>query len=331
MQPRTLALTLVTFALGACSSSGGEDDIADAKLAARVQLEGAMRDDQANVASDTPVTIAAPTTGSTRPAVDICKQRAWYGDGECDAWCPQGDPKDCAPSAGGVACAAFFSPADGFCNAKDPCGLLQDEDCMKQTDPSGPGCAPDQPTPVPGDGKCEPKSLAEFKADPDCANVVCPAIFSPADGVCKAQSACDFVIDEDCARSQGGGNSGSGGIACDAIAYPANGKCEAPPGCEANDPKDCHPPVACIDIAYAANGKCEAAPGCEANDPKDCHAPVACIDIAYATNGKCEAAPGCEASDPKDCKEPVACILILYSQNGKCEAAPGCEGSDPDC
>jgi hypothetical protein len=296
MQSRTLALTFIC-ALGACSSSPAADgDVADAKLAARATLESAMRDNQAGDAiSAQPGSI--PPSAGTRPAADVCKESAWYGDGECDAWCPDGDAKDCAPSSGGVACAAIFSPADGFCNRKDPCGPLQDEDCAKEVPPSDPGCAPDQPVPQPGDGKCEPKSLAELKADPDCATLVCPAIFSPADGVCNAKSACDYVIDEDCANPDGNGSSG----------------------------------VACIDIAYATNGKCEAAAGCEANDPVDCKHEVVCDARLYATNGRCEAPPGCEANDPKDCQEPVACITILYPKNGKCEAAKGCESSDPDC
>jgi hypothetical protein len=203
----------------------------------------------------------------------VCRTRGWYGDGECDAWCPAGDAKDCAPNGSGVACAEFFSPADGVCDRKDPCAPLQDEDCMKSDPGAGggsDGCAPDrpvEPTPAKGDGKCEPESAAELKDDPDCASLICPAIFSPADGVCNAKSACDYVIDEDCART---GGTDPGGVVCDAIAYPSNGKCEAPPGCEANDPQDCMAGgVICITIAYAKNGKCEAAPGCEGSDP-DC-------------------------------------------------------------
>jgi hypothetical protein len=270
MQSRTLALTFLALVFGACSSAGGEDAVADAKLAARAQLESAMREQQApDTAVASPI-VDLPASGKTTPVADVCKERAWYGDGECDAWCPEGDAKDCAPSAGAVACAEFYSPADGFCNHKDPCGPVQDEDCATKVDPGVSSCAPDYPTAHAGDGKCAPQSLAELKSDPDCAMLVCPLIFSPADGVCKAQSACDFLIDEDCSRAAGsGGTDPNPGVVCDAIAYAANGKCEAPPGCEANDPKDCKVPVACIDVLYSKNGKCEAAMGCESSDP-DC-------------------------------------------------------------
>jgi len=315
MHSRILAFTLLSCALGACSASGGNGDVSDDKLAARLELERGMRDDSASgeavapaAAADRPV-----SSGATTPSAgaDVCRTRRWYGDGECDAWCPTGDEKDCAPNGGGIACAEFFSPADGFCNFNDPCGPVQDEDCMKRVDPGTGSCVPpDQPVPVPTpsprDGKCAPTSAEELKADPDCASLICPAIFSPADGVCNAKSPCDYVIDEDCARGSGG-NSGGG--------------------------------IACIDIAYATNGKCEAAPGCEANDPVDCKSGggtsgspgVICDARLYPTNGRCEAPAGCEGNDPVDCKQPVICITIAYPKNGKCEAARGCEASDPDC
>jgi hypothetical protein len=340
MYSRKLPFALVALALGACSVDASDPAAAETKQAARDRLQNAASDSSGTSAGST-----APTTGNARPTApaDVCLLQKWYDDGECDVWCPKGDPGDCDPSGSDVICAAFFSPADGYCNRNDPCGPVQDEDCQKGG--STPPSCPPTPHPLPSDGKCDPRSYDEFKTDPDCAVLGCPALFSPADGKCEPKRPCDYVIDEDCAKS--GGNSGSptpctdgrepdgcgspgnpGGVACDDILYGANGRCEAPPGCERNDPQDC--PVACDAILYGANGRCEAAPGCEASDPQDC--PVACIDIAYATNGKCEAAPGCEANDPEDCGKPVACLAILYPTNGKCEAAPGCEGSDPeDC
>jgi hypothetical protein len=311
MISRKLCLGLGLLAVGACATDGDGASTADEKLAARARMQPATADSKlgGNVAApavDLPTTTpgSTPPSAPTRPAVDDCASHNWYGDGECDAWCPKGDPKDCAPATGGVVCAAFFSPADGYCNRADPCGPAQDEDCQKA--PDDPSCDPGIPRPQPGDGKCEPKTFAEFKADPDCAVIACPAIFSPADGKCAPRGACDFVIDEDCQTASGGGTTGS-------------------PGTGATTP------IACIEIQYPTNGKCEAAKGCEYTDA-DCAnsgSGVACDAIAYPINGKCEAPKGCEANDP-DCGG-VICITIAYAKNGKCEAAKGCEASDPDC
>lgn len=335
MQPRKLPLALLALALGACSVDASDPDTAETKQAARDRMQRAAHDSAGATAARADPNSSSGSSTAPQPS-DVCRVHKWYDDGECDAWCPDGDPGDCAPSTGGdVACATFWSPADGYCDPTDPCGPVQDEDCQKggAVEP----CAP-TPQPEPGDGTCEPASCRDLRVDPDCRELACPAIFSPADGKCEPKSACDFVIDEDCAKPcAGGGSTPCDGapdcgqpthpIICPAIRYADNGKCEAPPACRQNDPVDCA--VACDLILYEDNGKCEAAPGCEASDPNDC--PVACIDIRYPDNGKCEAAPGCESSDPKDCGG-TACLAILYPDNGVCEAAPGCESSDPkDC
>jgi hypothetical protein len=313
MQSRKLSLALLALALGACSVDLPDQATTETKQAARDRMLRVAQDGDVASAGRTD---SAPPTGASRPTPpDVCLAQKWYDDGECDAWCPRGDPGDCAPSGGGVICAEFFSPADGYCNPNDPCGPVQDEDCQK-----GDGCDPigdptGEPRPVPSDGKCEPKSCEELRTDADCRELACPAIFSPADGKCEPRGACDFVIDEDCAKPCSG--SGGGTAPCDPGSEPD--RCGPVPG-----------PVVCPAIRYADNGKCEAAPGCEASDPKDCS--IACDAIRYPTNGKCEAPPGCEANDPRDCRVGgVICLTILYPENGKCEAAPGCESSDPDC
>lgn len=215
MQSRTLALILLSAALGACSDSAdGTGADGDAKALARAQVEDAMRDQAVSSGATAPAALptAAGNSGSAR---DVCQDHKWYGDGECDAWCPQGDAKDCAPSTGGVACAEFFSPADGFCNRNDPCAPLQDEDCQKNTDPGEPGCTPPHPTPHAPDGNVS-------------SPVVCDAIAYPANGKCEAPPGCEANDPKDC-KAQ---------VACILILYPQNGKCEAAPGCEASDP-DC--------------------------------------------------------------------------------------------
>jgi hypothetical protein len=348
MQSRKLSFVLLALGLGACTvDASTPDEVAETKQAARDRMQNAASGGDTSAGSGV-TDPAAPSAGGTRPAAppDVCLLRKWYDDGECDVWCPRGDPGDCAPSGGGgVACAEFWSPADGYCNPNDPCGPVQDEDCQKPGGGGSQPCVPPHPTPRPpdGDGKCDPKTYEEFKADPDCGGLLCPAIFSPADGKCDPKTPCDFVIDGDCAKGGNvggpvpcddgrepsgatcGGGSPGNPVVCPAILYADNGKCEAAPGCEASDPNDCA--VVCDAIAYPANGKCEAPPGCEANDPRDCA--VVCDLIGYAANGKCEAPPGCEANDPEDC--PVLCPAIAYRENGKCEPPPGCERLDPDC
>ncbi len=319
----SMMCVLAGLAAGCASDSGGRDENAGPSDTAQAKLEAKTNLGRASATSSADA--GAPSRA------DPCALNKWYGDGECDSWCPTFDRGDCSVTPGEpMACAEFWSPKDGKCDWTDPCGPVQDEDC------GGVVCTAIWKLP---DGECDPTDPCSKFQDADCqsdAGPSCTKIWKPADGKCDLSDPCATLQDEDC---QGGGSSGDAGcgptptpIACRDILYETNGKCEAPDACGPKlDPVDCA--VACIDIAYATNGKCEAAPGCEANDPVDCRAvpPTACIEIAYPTNGKCEAARGCEYTDAADCIT-TACDAILYPTNGKCEAPAGCTDSDPvDC
>lgn len=220
-----LVCILGALAGAACGDSGssnsGEEGPSNAEL--KQQARAALADPDTAVSSDP------------------CEANAWYGDAECDAWCPEGDADDCTTSSDDpVACALFFSEADGLCDRDDPCGPVQDADCQSPD----PGDGDDPVVCIellfPTNGKCEPAAGCEYTDPEDCGDddLICPAIWSPADGKCDTSDPCGPATDEDCAN-QGGGS----------------------------DPTD---PIACIEIAYAANGKCEAAEGCEYTDPEDC-------------------------------------------------------------
>src|SRR4051794_40222013 len=95
------ALAIGLTGLGACSSDTDGTDTSTLKQDAR---KGYQNPNQAS-ASDTAV--------SRKP--DLCAIHKWYGNGECDCWCPEGDRDDCTVGSGGdVACAEFWSPADGY-------------------------------------------------------------------------------------------------------------------------------------------------------------------------------------------------------------------------
>jgi hypothetical protein len=262
---RLLAPLLLIAA--SCAHEGASDnpDTAQLKAQAKAQLKTRKVPGSGSSAG------ASGGTSTSPIASDPCAVHAWYADGECDPWCPQGDDDDCAEPIVCPAYAIYLAP-DGVCEPGDPCSVLNDPDCADGggtpgEPPSGGGCVPPDPG-TDGDGKCEPESYEEFVSDPDCRQIACPAIAGIPDGKCVAKSACDYVIDPDCGPiAVPPSPPDGGGVACIEIAYPANGKCEAAPGCEYTDPSDCG--IACLAIAYPQDGKCEAPAGCEYNDP-DC-------------------------------------------------------------
>jgi hypothetical protein len=190
------------------------------------------------------------------PPGDICAKNAWYGDGECDAFCQDYDSSDCTPDQDGVVCAAFIEESNGFCSRKvgDPC-ISQDPDC-----------GPDSTDP-PAD-------------DP----IICPAIALEPDGVCTTDPSnpCLFYEDPDCNAGTGAGGANTGGgstptdpgtPACKIAPEPADGVCSRLPSdpCVAADP-DCMPDVVCAAYIEQADGVCGRDPSdpCIFQDP-DCH------------------------------------------------------------
>ncbi len=245
-------LIFVLAALGgACGDSGNNDTAADqSKL---------KRDARARLSS-----------GSVASSSDPCANNSWYEDGECDAWCPEGDSSDCTDGDGPIVCALFFTEADGKCDRDDPCGPVQDADCQT----SGGGSDGSEPVVCTAihfetNGKCEAAKGCERSDPDDCAgDLACPEIWSPADGVCDRTDPCGTATDEDCAGQSEPGDPGTG-IACIEIAYATNGQCEAAPGCEYTDPEDCSDDgdgLVCPAVYREKDGKC---PPDDACDP-DC-------------------------------------------------------------
>jgi hypothetical protein len=232
------ALVLLSLAAG-CGSSG----------------TGSTHDDTAQLKRDAAEQLMRHPEGP-----DLCQTHGWYGDGECDEFCPE-DDLDC-----GIACATSTSASDGQCDARDPCAPFNDPDCQDQVDCSEPPSA--------SDGRCDRDDPCAAFRDPDCV-VSCPGITLPADLLCSATRACAGK-DPDCAAHP---------PRCPEGQHPANQRCTAPPGCEQLDVDCAEGPVACIEIAYDTNGKCEAAPGCEYTDPEDC-APV-CAAVTPVRDGMC--------------------------------------------
>jgi hypothetical protein len=128
---------------------------------------------------------AAEAKASGNAQGDVCAAKGWYGDHECDTFCPELDSVDCTPNApgGAVHCAEFVETANGYCSrkAEDPC-INQDPDCDNAVGP--------EPMPT------EP--------------IACTLISQLPDGVCKTDpnDPCVRYSDPDC--SPDGGNSGSG-------------------------------------------------------------------------------------------------------------------------
>jgi hypothetical protein len=160
----------------------------------------------------------AQALGEGQDLGPVCAEQQWYGDGECDSWCPEPDP-DCGGTS--VACAEFIEAPNGVCSRPedDPC-RFQDPDCdvvacpalymipdgICSLPPEDPcqfidsdcvGCAeiiqsPDGVCSLPADDPC-------LFQDPDCEVIACPAIYMEPDGICSlpADDPCQF-IDSDC-------------------------------------------------------------------------------------------------------------------------------------
>ena len=231
---KTKYLGALFLLLAACSGKqvGGASSSDDTLALKKAAAEAASNDSSAK---GDPV--ATPT--------DACAEHGWYGDGECDSFCPQRDT-DCVSDGSGAqtVCATFVEVSDGKCSraATDPC-LFQDPDCSGQTPPSSGG-----------------------------GGTACATISEVSDGVCKRPDSdpCRFQ-DPDCTTGGGsdanpgggtGDSGGSGGVACPALIELSNGKCERPASdpCRSIDP-DCN--VACAEYVEQSDGVCKR----DANDP----------------------------------------------------------------
>lgn len=232
---------------------------------------------------------AANAKASGTATGDVCQERSWYGDGECDRFCTNVDSVDCTPITGGddVVCAAYIEQENGKCDRSptDPC-IGQDPDC--DDDLVCPAIAEES------DGQCQhdAKDACAFYQDPDCSAVdpmptdppgddpiICPAIAQEADGICPKYNTdvdpCAFYQDPDCTGT------------------------DPMPG----DPGEVPPsPPSCKIAPEAADGVCSREPNdpCLAADP-DCIG-VACAAYIELSDGVCKREPNdpCIFQDP-DC------------------------------
>ena len=266
----------------------------------------------------------APTQGE-----DVCADNAWYGDGECDFWCPKAD-SDC-----GVVdpiCAAFIEEGDGLCRRSDldPCRTQQDPDC-------GVVCPAFEFLPA-SDGVCsfDPVDPCVGQNDPDCdSGITCDAYIEMSDGACSRANAdkCRFQ-DPDC--------SGGGTIVCPAFEQFSDGICtEDPtdPCVRANDP-DCDQ-VVCTAIPRplpAADGVCsDDGDPCTPTDPDCVCDPNAGIRAAPPSDGICQMTDPCALPDP-DCVTCASGDAFFapspqpLPSDGICpDVTDPCAPPDPDC
>lgn len=256
-----------------------------------------------------------PTSGE-----DLCSENGWYGDGECDFWCPAAD-SDCA---GDAVCAAYIEESDGLCQRSpmDPC-RDQDPDCDV-------GC-PDLPIFPGSDGVCsvDPNDPCVSQNDQDCqGGVTCARFIERPDGKCSRadDDACRFQ-DPDCVDVTP--------PVCIAIGQIADGVCTTDPSdpcVELSDP-DCQ--TVCTLIVRPAppsDGVCDAMMDpCAPPDP-DCECSTGADQALPAPpnfDGVCDRSNPC-VFDP-DCD--VVCAAFVEESDGVCsrDINDPCRSQDPDC
>lgn len=288
-----------------------------------------------------------------QPGEDVCADNAWYGDGECDHWCPMAD-NDCDEN---VVCAAYIEESDGLCRraAQDPC-RGQDPDCdVSCVEPNFPGpdgvCAFDRTDPCVAqrdpdcndgvtcaryiemsDNVCSrPESDKCRFQDPDCNDIgpiECPAIAQFPDGVCSPDpnDPCVALSDPDCGGCNSAGAEDQAPIAppiSDGICNDDNDPCTpADPDCD-----DCGG-FDGIRAAPPSDGVCEML-RCGAIDP-DCE--IACAEYIEVPDGVCDREPGdpCLFQDP-DCDTSCLTPGVPPMADGVCEPNNDRCNVDPDC
>lgn len=258
------------------------------------------------------------------PGEDVCADNEWYGDGECDFWCPSAD-SDCA-GTDDIVCAAFVEDSDGVCRRSpmDPC-RSQDPDCDV-------ACV-DLPI-FPGtDGVCEydPADPCMASRDRDCDPIYCALYEEMPDGMCSRS-------DDDPCRSQDPDCDANPPIQCRAIAQLPDGICSEDPTdpCVALSDPDCD--VVCNnngaepDFAPpTSDGVCnEDMNPCTPRDP-DCTCDnMGAFDPAIEDGVCVEDNDPCTPADPDCYGCGPAGIRAAPPSDGVCEMLP-CALPDPDC
>jgi hypothetical protein len=217
---------------------------------------------------------------------DPCADNRWYGDAECDSFCPNADT-DCVPAGDPVVCAEFMEVSNGVCSrpADDPC-LFQDPDC----DSAPPGGA----------------------GGSSGGGVVCAMISEVSDGVCgrPADDPCIFQ-DPDCTTDPPPGtyDCDLSKITCQTFApviCPDGQVSSVIDSCYGPcvDPSECAP-VACTAISEVPDGVCSRPDSdpCRGQDPDCVSDPgVVCAMYIEVSDGVCSrpADDPCIFQDP-DC------------------------------
>lgn len=208
---------------------------------------------------------ASQLNGTSPSGEDLCDLRDWYGDGECDAFCPLPDV-DCGATS---ACQSDADCVVGEICEAGTCGPAPLPACSTDADcPANELCVQGQcSSPQPG-----------CSSDADCA----------ADEICGPAGQCDPIempppqcqVDADCAADE---------TCVDGSCQSASPQCAADADCAANE--------VCV------NGACQVAPQCTTD--ADCGADEICgptgqCDPIEMVPPQCQADTDCSAREVCD-------------------------------
>lgn len=268
--------------------------------------------------STTSKTQAAAQGGVTSSGDDLCDVYDWYGDGECDGFCPLPDV-DCGCSADGD-CGEGLTCDNGSCSSAGA-ACAGDSDCSPgyrcnmesvcEPEPEpGPACQTDDDCPPREScqgGACEPVRL-ECTADVDC----------PVDQYCSPDGTCvlaegpppECAADDDCPA----------GEACtDGACFPVAAECSTDDDCP-------------VDHFCSAGGEClpieQAPPECQ--EDLDCVDGEVCRDqfcVVPNPSDFCETSADCAQDEA--CDDAQRCVAICGGFAGyRCEAGNYCDYPD---
>ncbi len=251
--------------------------------------------------------------------IDYCERNGWYGDGECDDFCPRPDP-DCDDFIDWCAENGWYG--DGECDLFCP---WPDPDCEYFDECAENGWY--------GDGECDPWCP---QPDPDCDDHydICEVNRWYGDGECDEfcprpdpdcdqydicfengwynDGECDVFCpmpDPDCG--------GEGDDICAENGWYGDGECDT--FCPMPDP-DCNYYDVCAENGWYGDGECDEF--CPEPDP-DCEGFDICAENGWYGDGVCD---DCPRPDP-DCAD--ICAENGWYGDGECDEF--CPLPDPDC
>ena len=245
---------------------------------------------------------------------DQCAENGWYGDGECDLFCPRPDP-DCGAADiceqngwyGDGECDEFCPRPDPDCETFDVCeenGWYNDGECDDLCPRPDPDCQMFDICEENGwynDGECDTFCP---QPDPDCGETDwCADLGFYGDGFCDYECP---QPDPDCgAQDMCEQNGWYGDYECDDF-------------CPQPDP-DCTDE--CVVNGWYGDGECDLF--CPLPDP-DCESVDVCEENLWYGDYECD--DFCPQPDP-DCTDE--CVVNGWYGDGECD--PFCPLPDPDC